>query len=197
MTGVSWERMGILMMMRGVFTVLGTVVANLLANYPVTHLMLLQTVSHVLILISQVLIPLCVTEVQIIGIFVVEGICIGVNTNLCNFLTITVQKRSAHAWIQTMFMIKSVALLIAPLIATPFLSEVAARKQSMMSCNVTKGSRILEWNRPSGVDLRVPYWTSAALCGVAVFLYMLAVVASWNTTLRKRSGPAKAVRPML
>ena len=54
------------------------------------------------------MIPLCVTEVQIIGVFVVEGICIGINTNFCNFLTITVQKRSAHAWIQVSFMVTMV-----------------------------------------------------------------------------------------
>ena len=91
------------------------------------------------------------------------------------------------------------AVLLAPIVATPFVSEEAARKQSLLSCNTTNVTSQLSnmtsqlsnvTSRDSTmtsryqfpvlltdeIDLRIPYWTSVVPCGVAVCLFVTAAV---------------------
>ena len=84
------------------------------------------------------------------------------------------------------------AVLLAPIVATPFVSEEAARKQSLLSCNTTNVTSQLSnvTSRDSAmtsryqfpvlltdeIDLRIPYWTSVVPCGVAVCLFVTAAV---------------------
>ena len=77
------------------------------------------------------------------------------------------------------------AVLLAPIVATPFVSEEAARKQSLLSCNitnVTSHASAMTSRYQSAVlladeiDLRIPYWTSVVPCGIAVCLFVVAAV---------------------
>ena len=81
---------------------------------------------------------------------------------------------------QGLFMAYSGAVLLAPIVATPFVSEAAAKQQSLLSCNATTNvtgttqqSAVL---LASNIDLRVPYWTSVVPCCVAVCLFVLSAV---------------------
>ena len=77
------------------------------------------------------------------------------------------------------------AVLLAPIVATPFVSEEAARKQSLLSCNITNvashASAMTSRYQSSilladEIDLRIPYWTSVVPCGIAVCLFVVAAV---------------------
>lgn len=75
------------------------------------------------------------------------------------------------------------AVLLAPIVSTPFVSETAAKQQSLLSCNTTTTN-----TTPAivvladDVDLRIPYWTSLAPCSVAVCLLVISAV--WTKVAR-------------
>ena len=76
------------------------------------------------------------------------------------------------------------AVLLAPIVSTPFVSEAAAKQQSFLSCNisanVTSHSAVVLLT--DEIDLRIPYWTSVVPCSVAVVL--LVVSAVWTRVSR-------------
>ena len=57
-THVSWDRMGVLLMGRAGCTVLGNILAGLLANCTLFSLLLVQALSHTVVLVSQVSVSL-------------------------------------------------------------------------------------------------------------------------------------------
>ena len=54
-TEVSWDRMGVLLMGRAGCTVVGNIVAGLLANSSLFSLLLVQALAHLVVLVSQVM----------------------------------------------------------------------------------------------------------------------------------------------
>ena len=84
------------------------------------------------------------------------------------------------------------AVLLAPIVSTPFLSEAAAKKQSMLSCNtspnltLTSGDVIKvtddvikvadDVTSVPDIHLEIPYWTCVVPCGIALVLYVVSAV---------------------
>ena len=74
-------------------------------------------------------------------------------------------------------MATSGATLLAPIVATPFVSEAAVKRQSLVSCNpVTNVTHRGDALMAVDVDLRVPLWTSAIPCFVAAVLCILSAI---------------------
>ena len=86
---------------------------------------------------------------------------------------------------QALYVAVSGAVLLAPIVATPFLSETAARQQSLVSCNpVTNITTPMQVDTllADDVDLRVPFWTSAVTCFVAFAFCVLSAI--WTRVSR-------------
>eukprot|EP00116_Pleurobrachia_bachei_P005611 sb/3465873/ len=87
-----------------------------------------------------------------------------------------------------MFFTTSAAGLISPILSTPFLSEAASAKQRLQSCSLNVTLNVGPGESVSHhVDLRAPYWISAALCAMAVGVFVVAVLWSQFMSLKGNS----------
>ena len=80
---------------------------------------------------------------------------------------------------QAIWVAFSGAALLAPLVATPFVSEAAVKQQSLVSCNpvtnVTVTTQVADVLLDD-IDLRIPFWTSAVPCVVVVAIAIVSAI---------------------